>query len=166
MWRPTRIGDVIAERKFEFTSKAAAQCSVRVRFGRPVQGRKAVDEPWWCPVQVRGAGLDLFEAIPGVDSLQALILALETANELLLSQAARARGTVSWLGAPERLVLARQSLSKGSETALVVLLGYLRATCRILDSGSPSSAAAATRAIRALEAIGKQAGIPRRRRKV
>lgn len=91
LWKPKSIGDVIAEREVTLTRPSGRKARLRVRFGRPVRRDKAsADDPWWCPVEVNGAGLDSFRPVAGSDSLQALVLALELVAEVLPHEIQRA----------------------------------------------------------------------------
>lgn len=140
MWKPKSVGAVIAERTFVATGSIARgsgrnKARVSVRFGQPVleQGASKHD-PWWCPVEVKGAGLDSFQSIAGVDSLQALILALEFVTRVLPQEAEKKGLRIEWLGDAERLVLARHVLSRDAEGALYQLLNILRDLAGILSS--------------------------------
>jgi hypothetical protein len=135
MWTPETVGDVIAERDFIAKKPSGRKVRIRVRFGRPVQGKGGVKrDPWWCPVEVKGAGLDSFRPVGGIDSLQALILGLELITRVLPREAARVGLRVEWLGDSERLVLARHSLSRDMESALLTFFGTLRDVSAILAS--------------------------------
>jgi hypothetical protein len=103
MWKPDDVGDVFASRRIAF-SRAKRKYAVEIAIGRPVKGPERRD-PWWCPVRV-GPPLGLFEAIAGVDSLQALMLALEFTQTMLPTLARRKRGRVEWLHEHERLIFA------------------------------------------------------------
>jgi hypothetical protein len=74
--RAFELGDVIAERVLTFESATGASTEVVVRLGRPV--RDGSEPAWLCPYQVSGLGRDRVMAIFGVDSAQALLLALHT----------------------------------------------------------------------------------------
>jgi hypothetical protein len=106
MWKPTKVGQVVAERQFDFDGPKRRH-RVVLRFGRPVRAPKpSARDPWWCPVEVRGLGASGVRAVPGEDSLQALILGLEFAANVLPLEAAFAGGHLKWLGERERLVFA------------------------------------------------------------
>jgi hypothetical protein len=159
MWRPEVIGDVIAERSFDLRRGAKRLGRVTVRFGRPIREPKPdASAPWFCPVSISGAGLRFFTAVAGVDSLQALILALELATTIVPSEAARIGAQVEWLGDDERLIFARHTIALGADNALTALLGRLKQASAILDVGTTSSTSAKTRAIQALNAIGASVG--------
>lgn len=112
MWKPTTVGQVVAERQFDLDG-AKRRRRVVLRFGRPVRAPKAsARDPWWCPVEVRGLGASRVRAVPGEDSLQALILGLEFAASVLPLEAATAGGHLEWLGERERLVFA-DSIARG-----------------------------------------------------
>jgi hypothetical protein len=166
MWRPETIGDVIAERVAALKKGGRRVGRIRIRFGRPVRSPvPEAGDPWWCPVQITGAGSGTLRSIAGVDSLQALILALEFATDILPHEAARVGAQVDWLGEAERIVFARQGLSHAADNAIVALLGRLKAVAAVLDSGDKRSRTARRRAIDALSAIGSDVGHPPARKK-
>lgn len=135
IWQPKSIGDVIAERQFVLTRPSGRKTRIRVRFGKPIRGKGASRSgPWWCPVEVKGAGLDSFRPVAGIDSLQALILALELASNVLPDEVERAGFRIEWLGDSERLVLARHALSRGVESAMLSLFVTLRDVAVALSS--------------------------------
>ena len=77
MWRPTVLGDVIAEDIREMTL-GDVTTNVHIKVGKPV--REPSDDPnapWFCPVLVSGIeGIGLV-ATPGETSLQALLLGIQ-----------------------------------------------------------------------------------------
>jgi hypothetical protein len=83
---------------------------------------------------VKGAGLDSFRPVAGIDSLQALILALELASTVLPDEVERSGFRIEWLGDSERLVLARHALSRGVENSMLTLFGILRDVATTLSS--------------------------------
>jgi hypothetical protein len=97
MWRPTELGEVIAER--EATVEVAGESrAVILRFGKPVYPPTPEEgDPWWCPLQIVGLGSQEVRPIAGSDSLQALLLALRFVREHLPTEAARVGGRVYWL---------------------------------------------------------------------
>jgi hypothetical protein len=127
MWRPESVGEVIAERVCDLRRGGRKVGRVTITFGRPVRapGPERPDR-WWCPVRIAGSGLDLFRPIAGDDSLQALILALEFAADILPDQARSLRAGLDWLGQPEKLILARQGHSADPDNAFAALLARLR----------------------------------------
>lgn len=97
---PTRLGDVIAERRLVFTAADRPARDVVVQLGRPVaMGDVVVGDDCWCAVQVAVDGhAGPVRAIGGVDAVQALHLAWAFA-ELQLSLLARDEGgTLRWPG--------------------------------------------------------------------
>ncbi len=79
--------DVIAERRLEAVSPDIGQATIHLRIGRPVPDAEG---DWVCWVQADG--LCLLHGptkIVGVDSWQALILALRFLQEMLLAEAER-----------------------------------------------------------------------------
>jgi len=161
MWQPKSIGDVIAERGCALRRGSRRIGRVLVTFGTPVRSpTPEKGDPWWCPVRIKGPKFDVMRSIAGLDSLQALILALEFATQILPHEAKRMGGEVVWLDDQERIVFARQSLARASEEAIIVLLSRLKAVAEILDSGDKKSRHAAKRSIDALAAIGSSVGHP------
>jgi len=79
MWQPAQLGEVIAERRLVARVRHGRARSVVVKFGRPVHSA-VKNDPWWCPVEIIGIGKPRFFAAAGVDSVQALILALRAAD--------------------------------------------------------------------------------------
>jgi hypothetical protein len=135
MWKPESVGEVIAEREFALTSPSGRNARIRIRFGKPVRGKgTSRRDPWWCPVEVRGAGLDSFHPVAGIDSLQALILALEFVSRVLPDKVEGEGLRMEWLGDTERLVLARHALSRGVEDAMLSLFVTLRDVAATLSS--------------------------------
>ena len=110
MWRPQSLGDVVAERICDLRRGGRRVGRVTVSLGRPVRapdpnprGPLVVHRP---PV---GHGIELERPIAGADSLQALLLALEFAADILPHEAESLGARLDWLGQPERLVLAKQA---------------------------------------------------------
>ena len=161
MWQPKSLGEVIAERKCDLRRGRRRVGLVKVSFGLPVRSQTPEEgDPWWCPVRIKGPGLDDMQAIAGIDSLQALILALEYVTQILPHEAKRMGGEVVWLEHPERIIFARQTLSRAAEEAIMVLLGRLKSVADVLDSPDDKSRRTAKRSIEALAAIGTSVGFP------
>ena len=78
MKRTFELGEVIAERRLSFEADAGWTREVVVRLGRPVPDPSEQNGPWLCPYQVDGMGSGHVRAIFGVDSVQALVLAVHT----------------------------------------------------------------------------------------
>jgi hypothetical protein len=126
MWRPESLGDVIAERVCDLRRGGRKVGRVTIQFGRPVRAPQAEPrDPWWCPLRISGSGIDAFHAVAGEDSLQALILGLEFAADILPHEAKSLRAQLDWLGQPENLILARQSDKSDPENAFADLLARL-----------------------------------------
>lgn len=136
VWRPTRLGRVIAARELRLLRPRRRASSVAVRFGQPVRSpRPRRGDPWWCPVEVTGLGKRRLTPIAGEDSLQALVLALEFVTNVLPIEARRAGGHLEWLGERERLVFAN-TLSLGlAGRALQQLVEGLMAAVDALEDG-------------------------------
>src|SRR5262245_42868735 len=99
MWKPSELGDVVAERRLVARVGNGRRRALVVRFGRPVQS-PVTHDPWWCPVEIAGIGRPRLFAAAGEDSVQALVLALRAADVTLASEFRNTR--VEWLGDAER----------------------------------------------------------------
>ena len=97
MWRPADVGEVIAERALTFECGDQKR-PVKLLIGRPVQQPDAgPDDPWWCPVLIDGLGPNRLHTTAGVDSLQALLLALTSLYRMLPHYAQNEGGTIYFL---------------------------------------------------------------------
>ncbi len=86
------VGDVIATRDLEISDGS----TVQVVIGQPQSFPNGQD--FFCPYQITGIGNEKIRHAGGVDSLQALLLALQMISaELYTSDESRA-GTLTWLG--------------------------------------------------------------------
>jgi hypothetical protein len=93
VWRPRKIGSVIAERRLKFAEPGKRGRTVSVRFGQPVRAsRPGRGDPWWCPVGITGLGKRSLRPIAGEDSVQAIVLAFEFVTHVLPLEAERAGG--------------------------------------------------------------------------
>jgi hypothetical protein len=72
-------GELIAERRIAAVSPKGEKLTLRVAVGRPYQ---VDDVSWACPVSIEGLYDKLHDAV-GIDSWQALSLALGLARQLL-----------------------------------------------------------------------------------
>ena len=91
------LGEVIAERAVTFTRADGSAEVVTVRVGKPVVCD--VPDEWRCPYQIDGfSGVKTFRMI-GVDSVQALLLTLQTILPELQYLAEREGAVFSWLEA-------------------------------------------------------------------
>ena len=95
MWKPTEIGVVIAERELTLETAEGVR-RVKLVIGKPVHAPSAPNDPWLCPYVIIGLD-DGLRSIPGEDSLQALVLALEFVRTDLPRLADRIAGKVYWL---------------------------------------------------------------------
>jgi hypothetical protein len=98
---PSGIGRVVAMRALTLTTAAESR-EVLLWVGLPVEDDGAGSRaPWRCPLAFGGLGADAAKVrpIPGEDSLQALVCALDYARRMLPYYAHRAGGTLSaWDG--------------------------------------------------------------------
>jgi len=84
------LGDVIATRKLRFKGADSTLVDVSVSLGKPVPDPRDPQRTRMCPYQIRGIGDERTRAIFGIDTMQALILALHI---LPIELAAIARDT-------------------------------------------------------------------------
>jgi hypothetical protein len=85
------LGTVIARREFDCGSD-----KVILEIGAPYP----VDEgkTWFCPLRITGLGWDKVRRVGGVDSSQALYLALQSAAAVLYSSDEAREKKLKWLG--------------------------------------------------------------------
>jgi hypothetical protein len=127
MWKPDRLGEPIAERRFKLHRRGVRPKTVRVRFGKPVRARKPErGDPWWCPVEITGLKSRSFTPVAGEDSLQALVLALKYVTRVLPAEARRMSGRIEWLGEQERPVFADTFMLRAYEKAVSNLKSGLK----------------------------------------
>jgi Domain of unknown function (DUF6968) len=154
VWRPHKLGNVIAERRLRFAEPRKRARVVSVRFGQPVRSSQPErGDPWWCPVEIRGLGKRSLRPIAGEDSLQAVVLAFEFVTHVLPLEAERAGGYLEWLGERERLVFAN-TLSLGlANRALQNLVNGLGSAIDVLENGSARHPRAAKKVARQLREL-------------
>jgi len=165
VWRPRKLGTVIAERQLRFMGRNRRPRTVTVRFGLPIRAPRAQRrDPWWCPIQITGLGEQSMRPIAGEDSLQSLILALEFVTRVLPAEANRSGGRLEWLGEREQLVFANTLLSGMTSNALQNCVEALTTALEILENGGASHGRGrmVARRLRALIASGGYTGDPRR----
>jgi uncharacterized protein DUF6968 len=154
VWRPRRLGSVIAERRIKLVRRRKPARIVVVRFGRPLRSPRAVrQDPWWCPVEITGLGKRTLRSIAGEDSLQALILAFQFVTLVLPAEAKRSARRIEWLGERESLVFANTHLLNMASEALENLVGGLAKAVAVLESGGGRRPAIARRVSRQLRAL-------------
>jgi hypothetical protein len=85
-------GPIIAERVFELEGRPRA---VRVRIGKPRRAPKSGDH--WCTFEISGLPEVMRFKVWGIDSLQALQLAMRAAGELLREEG----HALTWCGEQE-----------------------------------------------------------------
>ena len=154
MWRPRKLGSVIAERRLKFAGPRKRAHIVLIRFGRPVRcPQPERGDPWWCPVEITGLGKRRLRSIAGEDSLQALVLALEFVTHVLPIEAERAGGHIEWLGERERLVFANTLLAGLASRAVQNLVEGLTTAVDLLENGGARHPTAAKKVARQLRAL-------------
>ena len=88
------LDDVIAERTLALRT-AGAEADVRVRLGRPRPDPASAHGDWLCPVEIHGPARRRGLVAHGVDSFQALLLAVQMLN-IELRALERATGGRLW----------------------------------------------------------------------
>ncbi len=157
IWRPDTLGEVIAHRSCQLV-QGKRKSNIHLRLGKPVQEPAATrNDPWHCPLSISGRAIpDEFFAVAGIDSFQALILALSLASDRIPTIAEKARGRIVWLDEEERVILGRHVLSGAAEDALYAMVARFSRAAAILDPGSTaSSSRQRDRAVNALKAVAR-----------
>ncbi|MEU4740984.1 hypothetical protein AB0G02_11045 [Actinosynnema sp. NPDC023658] len=93
--------DVVAERRLEAVSPDGVRTPVVVSVGRPGPDPLSAHDDWRCPFRVTGLGDEVVGAAFGVDSLQALLLAVHKVRLELAARAGAESVALDWLGHPE-----------------------------------------------------------------
>lgn len=159
-WKCSELGDVIAERRLLFRDDKRRR-AVRVRVGRPVRGQ-AEHDPWACPVAVDGLPFGAVRAIYGIDSLQALVLALQFLVRTLPVLARKSGGRLAWLDERDEVVFANTRLLELMSTAHVELVTALRDAGALLYAREPASSARRRAMLRRVDELLRRHGFPRR----
>jgi hypothetical protein len=81
--REFQLGEVIAERRTVFEAATVSRSDVTIRIGRPILHIEPPRESWVCPIQIHGVGDGRVMGIFGVDTMQALLLAVHTIPAIL-----------------------------------------------------------------------------------
>ena len=84
------LGTVIARRLFD-----CGEQNVMLEIGAPYPMDNGPD--FWCPYRIRGLGSDAVRRVGGVDSLQALFLAMQAAAADLYASDAAHEKALKWL---------------------------------------------------------------------
>jgi hypothetical protein len=92
---PHALGEVIAERGVTFTRADGSTEQVTIRIGKPTTGE--FPDEWTCPYQIQGFGRTKTFRAAGVDSIQALLLTLQTILPELDHLAKRESASYCWL---------------------------------------------------------------------
>lgn len=95
------LGAVIAQRAVAYTRKGK-NYEIQVYIGAPSK-RVSVDagtEDWYCPFKISGIGIDGVHVAFGIDSVQALHLALVLVGQTLKNSPPGRAGRLSWHGDP------------------------------------------------------------------
>lgn len=110
-------------------------------------------DPWWCPVHIAGLGKRQLERVPGEDSLQALILALELVTHVLPIEADRAGAHLQWLGERESLIFANTFTSSLLARNLQNCITSLADAVDVLETVSTGAATRTRTTARRLRAL-------------
>ncbi|GIJ42583.1 DUF6968 family protein [Micromonospora andamanensis] len=94
------LGEVVAERRIAAVTPDDVTSEVVVRFGRPHPDPLPGGD-WRCPFQIEGLADGAVDAAYGVDSLQALLLAVYSVRLLLTEHAERTSARLDWLDQPD-----------------------------------------------------------------
>ena len=86
--------EVIAHREYEFTG-SEGHVSVVASIGRPALMPDAPYGDWYCPLRIAGPQIDRESYVGGVDSVQALLLAISMMRVEL--QLIALHGSLTWL---------------------------------------------------------------------
>jgi hypothetical protein len=109
---------VIVERVFKVTDEDGTTGEVKLQIGKPYRVAESNSSLMWrCPFQIIGVGSGKVHTAPGMDSLDALLLALRLAESYLLSE--RRREKITWLddedlGLPTFPSITEESAETGS----------------------------------------------------
>jgi len=150
MWQPTEIGNVVAEREVVF-ERGETRKSVTLLVGQPVRAPGASeDDFWWCPIMVRGLSERVY-SIGGVDSLQAILLALGFARSLLPELAESGGGRVYWEEGDLDCLSPSRGMIDAYATYSAEVLQVVRELTDALDGGDIEKVTRLRRRIEALE---------------
>ena len=89
--------EVIASRKLELLSESGLH-DVEISIGKPLPFPEG--NGFYCPFQIRGLGEDKVQRIGGIDSIQALQLALKILHARLMSLDPEILANLRWNGDP------------------------------------------------------------------
>jgi hypothetical protein len=133
VWRPTELGEVIAERELTLEVEGKRR-TVVVRFGKPVfPPEPESGDPWWCPMQIEGLGPDKVTPFGGLDSLQALLLAVRFVRDFLPAEAARIGARVYWTSEALDAIFDQQAAIETYRDMAEETLGALEAVEPLID---------------------------------
>ena len=93
------LGQVIAERELSFDKPGELDRTIRVQVGAPVSDPQKPEDSL-CAVVILGFDGEEKLVLGGVDSVQALVFALQILPSYLAACAKRYGGSLTWLGSP------------------------------------------------------------------
>jgi hypothetical protein len=91
------LGEAVATRRLEFIHQDGRKEAVQVSIGRPVCVDQAQGE-WSCPYLIKAHSFQKQRYSVGGDSMQALILSLQTISANLVALARDHKGSFTYLG--------------------------------------------------------------------
>jgi hypothetical protein len=100
MARTYELGEVIAVRQVDAVATDGSRTEVVLKLGKPMPDPLPGGD-WCCPHQIVGLGDERVAATFGVDSLQALLLAVYSVRLRLTERAEGASVALDWLGQPD-----------------------------------------------------------------
>jgi hypothetical protein len=90
--------------------------NITIQLGRPVRARGVPrEDPWWCPVQIAGEGFSHFDSIAGIDSLQALMLAVVFAERVVVNRARNRNGCITSFGVVDSPLFCHSTLVSAAQ---------------------------------------------------
>ncbi|MGY0486929.1 DUF6968 family protein [Streptomyces sp. WG-D5] len=89
------LGEIMASRTIDAVYPDGRRVAFRVQVGQP-RPPTGQEEPWGCPCRIEGLDDSRARTIYGVDSLQALTLALEFLRRVLTAAASDDALTFHW----------------------------------------------------------------------
>ena len=92
------ISESILERIFESVDVDGNVKTIKLRFGKPYSISETDQSlKWRCPFQIIGIGSEKIQHGRGIDSVDALLISLKTAEILIASYRTSHKRTITWL---------------------------------------------------------------------
>jgi hypothetical protein len=133
MWKPTELGTEIAKRDLTLRIRGRKH-RVVLRVGLPVRNPASrVRDPWFCPLRFGGLGpKGKLYSVAGEDSLQALVLALDFARQMMPHYARVAGGTLTWVDKDRDVVSPQRTLAEAYAKVATEAVSVIRDSERTL----------------------------------